>query len=193
MAGDSSSSFLEPAQKKRRLGSSTIDLHLPAGSKLTQERTKYLHAQPYKHAVLNGMIADELVSRLGRSTARSKIAHVDQLEAVVEESRTYGIRGEEGSLPGWGWEQKETDIYKVRPLSMVPKCAYAPQIQQTPDLSSLDPEHLPQETLDRLPHLTRLKDALYSQEFRNLVREVTGCGPLSGKKTDGSVGLYTRG
>jgi hypothetical protein len=36
-----------------------------------------------------------------------------QLEAVVEESRTYGVRGEEGSLPGWGWEQKETDIYKV--------------------------------------------------------------------------------
>jgi len=32
---------------------------------------------------------------------------------VVEESRTYGIRGEEDSLQGWGWEQKETDIYKV--------------------------------------------------------------------------------
>jgi hypothetical protein len=40
-----------------------------------------------------------------------------QLEAVVEESRTYGVRGEEGSLPGWGWEQKETDIYKVGPGS----------------------------------------------------------------------------
>jgi hypothetical protein len=39
----------------------------------------------------------------------------NQLEAVVEESRTYGVRGEEGSLPGWGWEQKETDIYKVGP------------------------------------------------------------------------------
>ena len=39
-----------------------------------------------------------------------------QLEGVVEESRTYGIRGEEGSLPGWGWEQKETDIYKVGQL-----------------------------------------------------------------------------
>lgn len=36
-----------------------------------------------------------------------------QLESVVEETRTYGIRGEEGSLAGWGWEQKETDIYKV--------------------------------------------------------------------------------
>jgi hypothetical protein len=67
------------------------------------------------------------------------------------------------------------------------------QIQQTPDLSSLDPEHLPDETLAALPQITKLKDALYSQVFRNLVREVTGCGPLSGKKTDGSVGLYTQG
>jgi len=67
------------------------------------------------------------------------------------------------------------------------------QIQQTPDLSSLDPEHLPDDTLAALPQITKLKDALYSQEFRNLVREVTGCGPLSGKKTDGSVGLYSEG
>lgn len=67
------------------------------------------------------------------------------------------------------------------------------QIQQTPDLSSLTSEHLPEETLDALPEITKLKDALYSKEFRNLVREITGCGPLSGKKTDGSVGLYTQG
>ena len=67
------------------------------------------------------------------------------------------------------------------------------QIQQTPDLSSLDPEHLTEDTLARLPYLTRLKDTLYSKEFRDLMRGVTGCGPLSGKKTDGSVGLYTRG
>lgn len=67
------------------------------------------------------------------------------------------------------------------------------QIQQTPDLSSLDPEHLPEETLASLPQLTKLKDALYSSEFRNFIRRVTGCGPLSGKKTDGSVGLYTQG
>jgi hypothetical protein len=41
------------------------------------------------------------------------MAYPVQLERVVEESRTYGVRGEEGSLRGWGWEQKETDIYKV--------------------------------------------------------------------------------
>jgi hypothetical protein len=96
----------------------------------------------------------------------------------VEESRSYGIRGEPDSLPGWGWEQKETDIYSI---------------QQTPDLSSLHPDHLPETTLEKLPALTKLKDALYSEEFRGYVREITGCGPLSGIKTDGSVGLYTKG
>ena len=67
------------------------------------------------------------------------------------------------------------------------------KIQQTPDLSSLDPEHLPEETLNALPYITKLKNALYSEEFRKFVRDVTGCGPLSGKKTDGSAGLYTKG
>ena len=38
----------------------------------------------------------------------------------MQESFAYGVRGEEGSLPGWGWEEKETDIYQVRlPLSVV--------------------------------------------------------------------------
>lgn len=67
------------------------------------------------------------------------------------------------------------------------------QIQQTPDLSSLDPNHLPEETLQGLPHITRLKNALYSDEFRQFVQDVTGCGPLSAKKNDGSVALYTKG
>lgn len=98
----------------------------------------------------------------------------------MQESHSYGIRGdpESGSLQGWGWEQKETDIYKI---------------QQTPDLASLDPEHLPEETLAGLPAISKLKDALYSPEFRSFVRQVTGCGALSGKKTDGSVGLYSKG
>ena len=68
-----------------------------------------------------------------------------------------------------------------------------PKIQQTPDLASLDPEHLPEEPLAALPYLNRLRSALYSPDFRAFVRKVTGCGPLSGKKPDGSVGLYSQG
>ncbi|KAK8844696.1 hypothetical protein IAR55_006545 [Kwoniella newhampshirensis] len=145
-----------PGTDKAVLGS----IQIPSEEEVAAHREKYDHAEPYKYAAVGGLLSDEL------------------LEGVVEESRTFGVRGEESSLPGWGWEQKETDIYKI---------------QQTPDLSSLDPEHLPEETLAALPMTTRLKNALYSEEFRSFVRQVTGCGPLSGVKKDLSAGLYTQG
>lgn len=31
------------------------------------------------------------------------------------------MRHEEGSLPGWGWEHKETDIYKVGSVKHPPE------------------------------------------------------------------------
>lgn len=37
------------------------------------------------------------------------------------------------------------------------------QIQQTPDLTSLDPQHLPEETLEKLPYLSKLKESIYSE------------------------------
>ncbi|WVO16068.1 hypothetical protein L204_103733 [Cryptococcus depauperatus] len=140
--------------------SASTSINHPSVDQVTAYREEYVNASPFKHAVISGVLSDEM------------------LEGVVQECKKFGIRGEEGSLPGWGWEQKETDIYKI---------------QQTPDLSSLSPEHLPDVTLEALPQLTRLKEALYSQEFRNLVRQVTGCGALSGKKTDLSAALYTKG
>ena len=85
---------------------------------------------------------------------------------------------------------KETDLFKV---------------YQTIDLANLDPanpEHKaschssatspaappdvpsaprppPQALTDRLPNLMRLRDALYTPDFRRYVSEVTGCGELS--------------
>ncbi|KAI5893652.1 uncharacterized protein SCHCODRAFT_02622397 [Schizophyllum commune H4-8] len=38
-----------------------------------------------------------------------------------------------------------------------------------------------------------LRNALYSPKFRDFVRSVTGCGPLSGSKQDMSVNSYTKG
>ncbi|TFK28940.1 nuclear protein [Coprinopsis marcescibilis] len=72
--------------------------------------------------------------------------------------------------------EKETDIYKVN---------------QTGDLASLN--YLAPDQLSRLPSLLTLRDSLYSPKFRQFLRSVTGCGPLSGKKQDMSVNSYTRG
>ena len=71
---------------------------------------------------------------------------------------------------------KETDIYKVF---------------QSGDLANLS--GLDWDDLSRLPSVFKLREALYSQEFRDLVSEVTQCGKLSGVKTDMSINTYTKG
>ncbi|KDQ21123.1 hypothetical protein BOTBODRAFT_169773 [Botryobasidium botryosum FD-172 SS1] len=72
--------------------------------------------------------------------------------------------------------EKETDIYKVH---------------QTGDLASLS--YLSQSQIEQLPSLLTLRDALYSPPFRQFLRDVTGCGPLSGTKQDMSVNSYKKG
>jgi prolyl 3-hydroxylase /prolyl 3,4-dihydroxylase len=71
---------------------------------------------------------------------------------------------------------KETDIYKIH---------------QSGDLANLD--GLDDEALTKLPSLLALRDALYSEAFRNYVSHITGCGPLSGRKTDMAINVYTPG
>ncbi|EXJ57759.1 uncharacterized protein A1O5_12317 [Cladophialophora psammophila CBS 110553] len=71
---------------------------------------------------------------------------------------------------------KETDIYRI---------------YQSGDLANLS--NLDAESLEHLPSLVRLRDALYSSEFREWVSIVTGAGKVSGKKTDMAVNVYTPG
>lgn len=72
--------------------------------------------------------------------------------------------------------RKETDIYKVN---------------QTGDLANL--EGLDADELSKLSSLAKLKEAMYSKEFRDLLSYVTQSGPLSGRKQDMSINLYTQG
>lgn len=71
---------------------------------------------------------------------------------------------------------KETDIYKIH---------------QSGDLANLD--GLDDSALKRLPSLLTLRDSLYSSAFRRYLSSITGSGPLSGKKTDMAVNVYTPG
>ncbi|KAJ9098725.1 hypothetical protein QFC21_004373 [Naganishia friedmannii] len=124
----------DSAIKKPRLDSTAAlpagpAIVLPADTDVSNLAEKYQTSAPYKHISVASLFDDEV------------------LQGVVTESRTYGTRHAEGSLPGWGWEHKETDIYKI---------------QQTPDLTSLDPQHLPEETLAKLPYLSKLKESIYS-------------------------------
>ena len=71
---------------------------------------------------------------------------------------------------------KETDIYRIH---------------QSGDLANIS--GLPAELQAKLPSLKKLRDALYSQQFRDYVCGVTGCGALSGSKTDMAINVYTPG
>ena len=71
---------------------------------------------------------------------------------------------------------KETDIYKIH---------------QSGDLANLD--GLDNDALAKLPSLLALRDALYSETFRDYVSHITGSGPLSGRKTDMAINVYTPG
>ncbi|KAK6465398.1 Oxoglutarate and iron-dependent oxygenase degradation C-term-domain-containing protein [Scheffersomyces coipomensis] len=72
--------------------------------------------------------------------------------------------------------KKETDIYKVF---------------QSGDLANLS--GLNWDDLSKLPSLYKLRSAIYSQQFRDIVSKVCGCGKLSGVKTDMSINVYNKG
>ncbi|KAL8821245.1 MAG: hypothetical protein Q9223_000670 [Gallowayella weberi] len=71
---------------------------------------------------------------------------------------------------------KETDIYKIH---------------QSGDLANLD--GLDDTSLKLLPSLLTLRNLLYSPDFRTFLSTVTSSGPLSGKKTDMAINVYTTG
>ncbi|KZT62765.1 hypothetical protein CALCODRAFT_548749 [Calocera cornea HHB12733] len=107
----------------------------------------YEDSEPYKHAVLDALVDDELLSKVK--------------DEIIGELR---------------FAEKETDIYKVH---------------QTGDLASLNYLTPAQRAL--FPSLLRLRNALYSAPFRQFMRAVTGCGPLSGTKQDMSANSYRQG
>lgn len=108
---------------------------------------QYAESAPYKHAVIDGLMNDDLL----RSVRNEIKANVS-------------------------FTPKETDIYKIH---------------QSGDLANLD--GLDDESLSKLPSLLKLRDAIYSETFRNYVSHITDCGPLSARKTDLAINVYTPG
>jgi prolyl 3-hydroxylase /prolyl 3,4-dihydroxylase len=108
---------------------------------------EYAESAPYKHAVIHGLIDDDLLRHV-REEVKDNVS----------------------------FTPKETDIYKIH---------------QSGDLANLD--GLEDEALSKLPSLLALRDAMYSEQFRNYVSHITGCGPLSGRKTDLAINIYTPG
>lgn len=132
--------------------------HVLEDTYVLQKHKEYDESGPYKHAVIDGLINEDLLRQ-----ARHEI-----LEELC-------------------FTEKETDIYKVRALWWL----LLIQVNQTGDLANLD--GLPAEEAARLPALLKLRNALYSDTFRDWVQRITGCGLLSAKKKDMSINDYRHG
>lgn len=120
------------------------------------------------------LLTEENVEKLRKEYADSEPYKYARVETLFQDDLLKRVKDE--CLNHLSFTEKETDIYRVN---------------QTGDLTSLD--YLTKEQVALFPNLVALRDTLYSEGFRNFLRKVTGCGPISGSKHDMSVNTYKEG
>ncbi|KAI8370317.1 Oxoglutarate and iron-dependent oxygenase degradation C-term-domain-containing protein [Radiomyces spectabilis] len=111
---------------------------------------------------------------LRTTIASSKPYQHCKIDKLVDDDLLRRVRKE--IFDNISFTAKETDIYKVN---------------QSGDLANID--GLPEDEKQRLSSLFELRNAIYSNEFREFISDITGCGPLSPSKMDMSVNTYTEG
>lgn len=127
------------------------------------------------HSFLNAKVFNkDFQTSLKDTIASSEPYRWGTVTELMDDTLLRNVRKE--VLHEIAFTKKETDIYKVF---------------QSGDLANLS--GLNWDDLSRLPSLYKLRAAIYSQEFRDFISYVTGCGKLSGVKTDMSINTYTKG
>ncbi|GAA5865138.1 hypothetical protein JCM8547_007726 [Rhodosporidiobolus lusitaniae] len=179
MAGPAPSS--PPAAKRQKTASAPLPFHpeLLTPSNIAKLKSAHSSSAPYKHAVVNALFKPEFLKK-----ARQEITR--ELSFTLKETDICALPSLYLSFGDDRRPTKDADRALLRSLS-----AYTDKINQTGDLTNLS--GLPASELALLPTLFELRDAIYSQTFRSFVQEVTGCGPLSGIKTDMSCAEYSEG
>ncbi|KAI9740597.1 MAG: hypothetical protein M1834_005178 [Cirrosporium novae-zelandiae] len=122
----------------------------------------------------DGLFDDQVLQKYKAAFETSSPYKHAVISGLVEPSLLRSVRNE--ILENISFTPKETDIYKIH---------------QSGDLANLD--GLDDSSLSHLPSLLKLRDAIYSQEFRNYLSSISGCGPLSGKKKDLAINTYLPG
>ncbi|KAK0668555.1 putative PKHD-type hydroxylase [Cercophora samala] len=145
------------------------------GKKAIKKRTKNtLSDEDAKARFRKGLFDKKVLEKYTSEYATSTPYKHSVINGLADDSLLRKVRDE--IKANVHFTPKETDIYKIH---------------QSGDLANLD--GLDDKALAKLPSLLALRDALYSQTFREYVSHITGCGPLSGRKTDMAINVYTPG
>ncbi|KAK7941125.1 uncharacterized protein PG986_013512 [Apiospora aurea] len=143
-------------------------------SKKKSKTSKPLSPEVVNARFRKGLLDDKVLQKYTEEYAKSSPYKHAVIHDLVDDKLLRAVRNE--IKENVSFTPKETDIYKIH---------------QSGDLANLD--GLEDEALSKLPSLLALRDAMYSQQFRDYVSHITGCGPLSGKKTDLAINVYTPG
>lgn len=145
-------------------------------SSRTKLRTQFDTSQPYTHLVLRDLFDADFLRQVHRQgvacCAYTTAPPIPCTLPIHTHHGTHQIREE--IIVNLQATYKETDLFKVF---------------QTGDLANIDTTD--KEHASKLPNLLALRAALYSDEFRTFVRDITGCGELS-DKTDCSCNTYAK-
>ncbi|OLN95909.1 Prolyl 3,4-dihydroxylase ofd1 [Colletotrichum chlorophyti] len=145
------------------------------GKKPSKKKSKTtLSADVAKSRFRKGLFDKQVLDNYTSEYATSSPYKHSVISGLVDDTLLRSVRDE--IRENVSFTPKETDIYKIH---------------QSGDLANLD--GLDDEALAKLPSLLSLRDAIYSETFRNYVSHITGCGPLSGRKTDMAINVYTPG
>ncbi|KAI1097992.1 Oxoglutarate and iron-dependent oxygenase degradation C-term-domain-containing protein [Jackrogersella minutella] len=145
------------------------------GHKPQKKKSKTsLSSEDAKKRFRKGLFDKDVLDKYTQGYAKSTPYKHSVIHQLIDDSLLRTVREEIKN--NVSFTPKETDIYKIH---------------QSGDLANLD--GLDDEALAKLPSLLALRDAMYSQNFRDYVAHITGCGPLSGRKTDMAINVYTPG
>lgn len=141
----------------------------------TNKRLNDVYSKEDIHGLFNPQIWNEKFQEdIEEQVKNSEPFRWGTIKELIDDTLLRQVRKE--VLSEIAFTKKETDIYKV---------------YQSGDLANLS--GLDWNDLSRLPSLYKLRSAIYSEEFRDAVSKMTGCGKLSGVKTDMSINTYTKG
>lgn len=122
----------------------------------------------------NGLFTDEVLKEYSLQYKYSEPYHHGVIHSLISDELLISVKSE--ILENLVFSPKETDIYRIH---------------QSGDLANIS--GLPPQLAQKLPSLRSLRDALYSKTFREYLCALTGCGKLSGVKTDMAINVYTPG